>query len=48
VRLDEKDRLQWIETTPEGPKTHGTEPHTSGFERAVVALISILPIDWLL
>jgi putative cardiolipin synthase len=48
VRLDEKDELQWVEKTPDGEKTYTIEPRTSAFQRAVVALISILPIDWLL
>ena len=48
VQLDQKDRLQWIETTQGGKRAHRVEPHTSAFERIVVALISVLPIDWLL
>ena len=48
VQLGEKDQLQWVATTPEGNETYGVEPHTSAFQRMVVALISILPIDWLL
>jgi putative cardiolipin synthase len=48
VRLDETDRLQWVDVTAEGKNTYGVEPQTSAFERAVVALVSLLPIDWLL
>jgi hypothetical protein len=48
VRLDGDDRLQWIEATPRGSTTHGIEPHTSASERATIALLSRLPIDWLL
>jgi putative cardiolipin synthase len=48
VRLDDSDRLEWIETTSEGKKTYGVEPHTNALERAAVALVSLLPIDWLL
>jgi cardiolipin synthase C len=48
VRLDDQDRLQWIEATPAGQQAHDTEPHASTFQRAVVTSMSMLPIDWLL
>jgi putative cardiolipin synthase len=48
VQLDEHDDLEWVETTPAGNRTHRIEPHTNAFQRALLALIAALPIDWLL
>jgi putative cardiolipin synthase len=49
VRLDADGRdLQWLEATPNGTSTHRTEPGTSAFQRALVGLLSVLPIEWLL
>lgn len=48
VRLDERGQLQWVETTPEGEKIHRNEPHTSVWQRMMIALVAALPIDWLL
>lgn len=48
VQLDETERVRWLETTPEGQRSHDIEPHTSRLQRAVIAVIGVLPIDWLL
>ncbi len=48
VQLTPKGELQWIERRPEGQIVHTTEPGTSGWRRFCVAVISLLPIDWLL
>ena len=49
VRLREGgDGLEWIERTASGEKRHETEPGAGWFRRAAVALLSTLPIDWML
>jgi len=48
VRLDGQGRVQWVEKGSGGERSHDVEPHTTAFQRAVVALIAMLPIDWLL
>jgi putative cardiolipin synthase len=48
VRLDERDELQWVEVAPAGKKIHRSEPHTSALQRVTLALVAMLPIDWLL
>ena len=41
-------RLRWAEWTPAGEVVHRHEPHTGPLQRAVVAALAHLPIDWLL
>ena len=49
VRLGEDGfNLVWIEQTPDGPKTHTTEPGTTWLQRTGVTVLSVLPIEWLL
>jgi len=48
VQLDQGDHLEWVETTLAGNKIHRIEPHTNAFQRMTLALIALLPIDWLL
>ncbi len=49
VRLEEEaKRLTWVEWTTTGIIRHRTEPGTSRTERVFVALLSPLPIEWLL
>lgn len=48
VRLDPEGDLQWIEQTPAGALTRTTEPETNALGRAIIAMLSMLPIDWLL
>jgi len=48
VRLGEDGfNLVWIEQTPDGPKTHTTEPGTTWLQRTGVTVLSVLPIEWL-
>ncbi|WP_343116675.1 phospholipase D family protein [Ostreiculturibacter nitratireducens] len=40
---------EWIETLPDGGEvTYGSEPRTTFLERAAVAVIGWLPVDWML
>ncbi|MGH8235530.1 MAG: phospholipase D-like domain-containing protein [Steroidobacteraceae bacterium] len=48
VRLDEQGALQWIERRGEEKQVYDAEPGTSRFRAFFVALLSVLPIDWLL
>ena len=40
--------MEWIERTASGEVVHATEPRTGWAERAWVAFLSALPLDWLL
>lgn len=48
VKLDNKGRLYWQENNRGEVIIHTTEPGTSGSQRAVIYLLSVLPIEWLL
>jgi putative cardiolipin synthase len=48
VILSDNGRLQWIERHENGETVHTTEPGTSWLKRLAVALMALLPIDWLL
>ncbi|HKU14156.1 MAG TPA: phospholipase D family protein [Steroidobacteraceae bacterium] len=48
VSLNEAGKLQWVEQHESGPIVHTTEPGTTWRKRAAVALLALLPIDWLL
>ncbi|MBE2242857.1 MAG: phospholipase D family protein [Burkholderiaceae bacterium] len=50
LRLDGAGRIEWQDrATPDGPaRIHHHEPQTSAGKRALVWLISWLPIEWLL
>ena len=48
VRLSESGKLYWVEDREGQLVTHNIEPGTSPYLRAVVCLLSVLPIDWLL
>jgi len=49
VRRDGKGRLEWIERSPDaGERSLTPEPRTSATKRALVRLLSALPIEWLL
>ncbi len=41
-------RLEWVETGPKGTTIHTVEPGTGLFERGLVAVLSRMPIDWML
>jgi putative cardiolipin synthase len=48
VRLSASRELQWVERSDGGEIVHDVEPGTTFLERAMVAALSVLPIDWLL
>ncbi len=48
VRLDDSGILYWVERKGDAEVRHATEPGTTALKRAVVRLLSLLPIDWLL
>jgi putative cardiolipin synthase len=51
LRLGEGERLEWIErseTSETSEIVHLTEPRASLWRRLLVALLSVLPIEWLL
>ncbi len=48
VRLSEGGELLWVERRGGREVLHATEPGTSAWQRALVAILAQLPIDWLL
>ena len=48
VRLDAGAALVWIERTPPGEHRHASEPGTGPLKRLALALLALLPIEWLL
>ena len=49
VKLTASGDLVWVERFAEGPPVEYTsEPHTGIFKRALITVLSVLPIDWLL
>lgn len=48
VRLTDRKELQWVELVDGREVIHTTEPGTGAGRRALVWLLSWLPIDWLL
>jgi putative cardiolipin synthase len=48
VRLDRDSHLEWLQSTPQGPKVYDSEPGASTGRRMEVWFLSILPIDGLL
>lgn len=48
VRLNEKGGLHWLEQREDGTVRHDSEPGVGFWKRAGVAVLSILPIEWLL
>jgi cardiolipin synthase C len=48
VSLNAAGKLQWVERHENGTRVHTTEPGTTWRKRAGVALMALLPIDWLL
>jgi putative cardiolipin synthase len=48
VRLSAEHRLYWLEQRGKTVLRHDVEPGTSFGQRAGVALMSMLPIEWLL
>ena len=47
VRLDEAGALQWIQRQGHPPVLH-SEPGAGALKRALIWLLSLLPIEWLL
>jgi putative cardiolipin synthase len=49
VRLSrDGQRLEWLDTTPQGTQVLDTEPGAGLWRRILVRLLAVLPIDWLL
>lgn len=48
LRLDDDQRIEWIEHTREGPVVHRKEPGAPLGRRLMVSMLSLLPIEWLL
>lgn len=48
VRLSRSREPQWVERSDSGETVHDVEPGTTFWERAMVAVLSVLPIEWLL
>ena len=48
VRLDNKDRLYWVERLDDRQARHEQEPNSGFLRRSGVFLLSLLPIEWLL
>ena len=48
LRLDQRGKIQWVETNGDTETVHQTEPGMTLFSRAALSVLSILPIDWLL
>jgi putative cardiolipin synthase len=48
VSLGAAGKLQWVEQHEGAARTHAAEPGTSWWKRAGVALLALLPIEWLL
>lgn len=48
VRLDGAGDLYWIERRDGRIERHDVEPGTGFWQRAGIALLSMLPIEWLL
>lgn len=48
VRLSREGKLYWLEQRAGQTLRHDTEPGTSVWQRAAIAMLSLLPIEWLL
>ena len=48
VRLDDNDRLYWVERVGDREIRYDQEPNTGFIQRSGVFLLSMLPIEWLL
>lgn len=48
VRLTPDGALEWLDRAPQGVERFSVEPGTRASTRALVELLSILPIEWLL
>ena len=48
VSLNAAGRMLWVEQCEDGERVHTTEPGTTWWKRLGVALMALLPIEWLL
>jgi putative cardiolipin synthase len=48
VQLNASGRMQWVEQTETGPRVHAAEPGAGFWLRNGIAVLSRLPIEWLL
>jgi putative cardiolipin synthase len=48
VRLGHDGKLQWVEQVDGRQVVHDEEPGTGFWLRAMVAVMAVLPIEWLL
>jgi putative cardiolipin synthase len=48
VKIDKNGDIYWLEQKGEQTVRHNTEPGTTLWQRALISLLSFLPIDWLL
>ena len=48
VRLGENGKIYWLERVNGKVVRHDVEPGTTWFQRAAIAVLSLLPIEWLL
>jgi putative cardiolipin synthase len=48
VRLSDKGEIYWLELRGTEVVRHNTEPRTTFWQRAGVAVVAWLPIEWLL
>jgi putative cardiolipin synthase len=48
VRLNEAGAMEWLEQHENGVIVHKTEPGVSWWKRCAVAVMALLPIEWLL
>lgn len=48
VRLNEQGDLEWVEQQGRRTVVHRTEPGTTAWSRFVIAVLSLMPVEWLL
>jgi putative cardiolipin synthase len=48
VSLDDNGKMRWTAGTGEDARTFDTEPNTTMMDRALIRVLSLLPIEWLL
>lgn len=48
VKLDDDGSMYWLERTPDGVFRYDGEPNVGIFRRALVSVVSILPVEWML
>jgi putative cardiolipin synthase len=48
VKIDKNGHIYWLEQKGKQTVRHNTEPGTTLWQRTLIGLLSLLPIDWLL